>query len=240
MYSCRHFSKENGCRNKRTVVLESVWQIRDKEALCSASGDVTRLWLGGGCRRLDLCLRYTAAELKSQEHSGGIMRESIWTIPPFKKSIKIEGPVRRVTFKRCKCRQGIKLFRDFLEKWEMRVNRFVLLVYSMTMLGLLFFFFSQSELQYSTAKLVRIQSAVVTLPWKRSLTCQMWPGQMYWTICFIYQLGEKKSPQWWKLGIKYSQGLTTKYNNVQHEPRTSAHRPVHSNSLKVFESGALW
>lgn len=71
------------------------------------------LWHGGGCRRLDLCLRYTAAELKSQEHSGRIMRESVWTILPFKKSIKIEEPVRLITFKWCKCRQWVKLFQNF-------------------------------------------------------------------------------------------------------------------------------
>lgn len=108
------------------------------------------LWHSGGCRRLDLCLRYTATELKSHEHSGRIMRESVWTIPPFKKSIKNEGLVRLVTFKRCKCRQWVKLFQDFFfffGKKKRRVNHFVwgrgltpvLLIHPVTMLGLFLF-----------------------------------------------------------------------------------------------------
>lgn len=107
------------------------------------------LWHGGRCRRLDLCLRYTMAELKSQEHSGRIMRESIWTIPPFKKSIKIEGPVILVTFKWCKCRHWVKLSQDFFfflndkEDWivlyEGGVLTPVLLNHPITMLGLFVF-----------------------------------------------------------------------------------------------------
>lgn len=75
----------------------------------------------GGCRRLDPCLRYTTLELESREHSGRIMRECVWTILPFKKSITFEGPVRLVTFKRCKCWQWVKGLRIFfLSFWEMK------------------------------------------------------------------------------------------------------------------------
>lgn len=91
--------------------------------------------------------------------------------------------------------------------------------------------------KYSTPKLVRIHSGVVVLPWKRSLACQMWPGQMYWTICFIYQI----KTRWWKLGkknmAKVSQ-LNAIIHNVNHGPqRTDPYTVIASKCFRVVHCG---
>lgn len=150
----------------------------------------------GGCGRLDPCLRYTMVELKSQEHSGRIMRGCVWTIFPFKKSIKFEGPVRLNDANVDSESSVSSHFFFFCKKWKRKSNNFVqgrgrlLYFYSEPVTMLLLFF--QSELVLcSTSKLARIGPGVARLSWKRSPKPLMRTGQMYLTICFIYQIKEK-------------------------------------------------